>query len=524
MGQANSRRRSSHSPAETASTAASDPSPQEPLASSSSTPAESTSQDTLRPPKRSRRASLRRSILGLVPSSSPSSSRITKESAPASSGESSQSQSLRKRWRSSRRFSKAPPQLADLAEPISQESGASSGDRDVMGSESLAAPILESAHGTQSSTHASSPPSLAAAPRSSPPSTPGSQSAAHPDKQQGDPLPVASGSSTQGTSSSTRHADIQREVTEFLSGRADDSGAASTSDPNNSPYTPRVEAESTNQQQQPRHMTQPSTLVIVQGVVNTTDTPHASTSSASTSHAQPQMTSSTRPSSILPSSTAAPVPRRRASSVTLPRSDERRRSRLHSFIRPTSMLGRLTPDSSSQASLAQTSESNSGPSTGPPAIDGSESTDTQTPAPEASAAVQPENASSSRGLSPGSIDVLGTLLRSVLFVVFGEYSNDVMSLSIVWLPLQQLHLSYPPTSITTTLPILPPQTPRQHRQHYPFDHCRLPQPPAWVPSAVWEDLLDWGLPPPQLLLYQEHHKTAEIAFATFGKAFVNVSG
>lgn len=524
MGQANSRRRNSHSPAEPASTAASDPPPQEPLTSPSTAPTEPTGQDTLRPPKRSRRASLRRSILGLVPSSSSSSSRSTKESVPASSGENSQSQSLRKRWRSSRRFSKAPPQLADLAEPTSQESGASSGDREVIGSESLAAPISESAPGTQSSTHASGPSSPAAAPRSSLPSASGSQSAVQLDKQRGDPPPVASSSSPQGTSSSTRHADIQREVTEFLTGRADDSGAAGSSNTNNNPYTPRVEAEPTTQQQQPRHITQPSTLVIVQGVVNTTDTPHASTSSASTSHAQPQTTPSTRPSSTLPSSTAAPVPRRRASSVTLPRSDERRRSRLHSFIRPTSMLGRLTPDSSSQASLPQTSESSPGPSTSSPAIDGSEATDAQTPAPEASAAAQPENANPSRGLSPGSIDVLGTLLRSAVLTVIGESSNDAISLSPVWLRLQLLHLSYLPAFNIATHPILPPQIPPRHRQHSLFDHCLPPLPRAWVLLAVWAGLLDLGLPPLQQLPYREHHKTVEIVSATSGKASANVSG
>ena len=163
------------------------------------------------------------------------------------------------------------------------------------------------------------------------------------------------------------------------------------------------------QPQLPRHFQSPGPLVVVQGVVNTSDNPAVSQASANSRPSQPSSSSHAH-SFISPSSRHRSI----SSPQTDNQSEERQttRRRLSAFIpRPSSMLGRRppTPD--------PTSLSSHDPAFGD--LSHAPSADPLVPRDDASISSEQGPLSSGEGdprrrpLSPGSIDVLGTLLRCV---------------------------------------------------------------------------------------------------------------
>ncbi|KAI0823289.1 hypothetical protein BC628DRAFT_1385679 [Trametes gibbosa] len=160
------------------------------------------------------------------------------------------------------------------------------------------------------------------------------------------------------------------------------------------------------QTQTPRHFPPPGTLVVVQGVVNTSDN--------TTTAQSPPSGRATRPSSTANSTPSYTSSSRRASS--LPREERQSaRSRLSALLpRPPSMLGRRSLPSNPSAEALHTSQSTSDLSS--TALESVASSDLLTDASDLSSAPVTEARSGedvdfgSRPLSPGSIDVLGTLL------------------------------------------------------------------------------------------------------------------
>ena len=428
MGQAASRQRAPQQPTHAQDRPRSTPTPE----ASTSRNEQATTEAATVTNKRSRRASLRRSILGLIPSSSSSSSTRSRKDSSSSGSESSQSP--RKRWRSSRRFSKAPASLSDLAE-TSQQPGAQHADREPASAEGSVSDI-SSGRLPQSQINGPSTSSTAPLPSTS------RIAVAEQDR-----TPKQSSSSTVRLDSAAQVStivptepanpapthptteEIRREVAEFLNGHAEEPVAPSSGDSeiaaNEGSREPQPTNGDTNNSPQtsPQHFPPPGTLVVVQGVVNTTDTPHASPAhnAVASSHAIPP-TAPSRSSSVFPSSpTTLPV-RRRANSASTPTSIPRMlgpedapqpRSRLSSFIRP----GRAPSEGGSHAHSASVPDADlsssrqnlhSSPSTS--------STDSTTPptTPPETPSSPPSDSPTNRGLSPGSIDVLGTLLRYVL--------------------------------------------------------------------------------------------------------------
>ena len=420
MGQTNSRQRASQP-----STAPQDH-PRSPPATEASTSRfdQSTIEPTAPASKRSRRTSLRRSIFGLIPSSSSSSS--TRSRKDNSSSNSDSSQSLRKRWRSSRRFSKAPAHLTDLAEST-QPPGAPDSDREVV-EESLETGISEISSGTHSLSQAGPSTSSALSQSSTPgndkPPKQSGSTASRIDSQPSVPASVvpepALGVSTHPTTE-----EIRREVAEFLNVHAEESGVNPNDSENVTSTGPR-EANTAagdanvSPQTSPQQFPPPGTLVVVQGVVNTTDTPHtaAPQNTAVSGVSQPTITPP-RSSTAFPSPPSIPSVRRRASSVTTPHPSSRMlsleephssRNRLSSLIRN----GRGPSEGSLHAHTASAPDASLLSSLS--ASDGSSSSTDSTPSTTASNTQESssnENTNASRGLSPGSIDVLGTLLRYV---------------------------------------------------------------------------------------------------------------
>lgn len=206
-----------------------------------------------------------------------------------------------------------------------------------------------------------------------------------------------------GPPTERRHTDdINREVLDFL-GNTQEVAA-----PNQDPREPEAHIEpplSSDTQQAPPRTPQfqaPSTLVVVQGVVNAQDPPPAHSPSQA-HHSGSRSSLSRRPSSTLGSG-----------SRLGPNTEERTRSRnrLSSFIRPSSMLGRSTTDDAASESpnpdhpltdnIGTSNETTADADNGAQGSDGG--------------ATSPADSRSSRGLSAGSIDVLGTLLRYVLLL------------------------------------------------------------------------------------------------------------
>ncbi|KAH9947616.1 hypothetical protein B0H21DRAFT_325550 [Amylocystis lapponica] len=401
MGQSGSRGRSqpAASPADLTDSA-------QPEASSSTQRIDCEGRDTIQtsrtagPPanKRSRRASLRHSILGLIPHSHSSGSLRT------NSSEASSSQPPKKRWRSSRRWSKAPAHLSELPDhPELSHAGPPQGGGFV--SVADVPSVAEDLNERPSTDDARSRPRVDSCSGTSP--------------QFGDPA-----------SDSSRHPGdehIDREITEFLENvelpdesTALDAHLAPDLTSNvaaSSPEPSRTAAETPPPPA--RQFPPPGTLVVVQGVVNTTDTPPSLPLPSLSTTSRPSRSAARRPVSAFNPPAPADVSLRRSASTprTGHHADERygTRSRLPSFMaRPSSMLGRR-PSSDGEPRVSQESTGDMSGSS-----DLSSNVTHDSSAEESSATSQAaENQETSRSetdgrprpLSPGSIDVLGTLLR-----------------------------------------------------------------------------------------------------------------
>lgn len=392
---------------------------------------------TLGPAATSKRArpSLRRSVMGLVSRSSSNSLAPPKDSQTR---QTDKTLSLRKRWRSSKRFSKATsaPNLAQH-----QDSQLDPSATDI---------VLDHSNSDLTSPSDPGPSSLATSIRASRPSTPfpisrpptpridlppddeplseeerrlsqnigtwlsGAGPSSPPPVQQEIPSSVSSPTSLPGP--------IEREPSEYLSALShsptDDSPPISpidTSASNQSAPSPPPTEQTPQSIVPPRHFPPPGTLVVVQGVVNTTDAPSAPSSS------RPHHSSAPRPPTD--PSLLAPPPTRHRRSASAPRSMNRSsipaeerpspRAGLSSLLqRPNSMISRR-PSTESGSSITQASTSHDFSSDASPSGSSSPTT------PEASTthindqrdASANDPADPHRPLSPGSIDVLGTLLR-----------------------------------------------------------------------------------------------------------------
>jgi hypothetical protein len=433
--------------------------------------------------KRSRRESLRRSIIGLIPSSS---SRSSKDSIPS---EQEPSQPSRKRWRSSRRFSKSPAHLTNLNQDSQQLPTTPEGDRETIESESPPTPasgVALGAHpqicGSTSSPVASgsSTPHLTGqddkknpAQSSSPPS--------RSDLSSPTPLPTVL-EQPAPTSTFPTTEEIRREVAEFLTGQAEPPSTAApaavdsgTSDRPAEPPAPSIDTANTTQPL-PQTFPPPGTLVVVQGVVNTTDTPHPTTALIPPPASTPSVPTST--TSAADSPLASPPIRRRASSVSTPHpssrmlsADERNstRNRLSSLIRPS----RGTPEHSLYSHSASTPLAELAASRVPSDSSSSSATSVN------DTSATPDNTSTSRGLSPGSIDVLGTLLRYVAYI---DEFVAVLYRSTVLQQLPPPPLYSPPTTASTVPTVAVPLCRHLHGRYRPL----LQQGSArWAVSAVW---------------------------------------
>ncbi|KAI0350339.1 hypothetical protein OH77DRAFT_1489199 [Trametes cingulata] len=446
MGQANSR----HSPPPSVSRP---PLPQ-PASSSSTTPPVSSSQSSQRDgtdslsasapssPKSSHRSSVRRSVRNLLRPRT-----LSDSPTPSSSSSRDQVPSLRKRWRSSRRFSKAPASLPNLSEALHESDRHTAGpaaavDAQVLAPDEQPVPARSSAGAplttplppaSCSTVSHLAPPAAAAAP------DPGTLSAddccsTHdhvipPAAQQPSPSTLDASKpdvSSQSRENHERAQEIEREITDFLlerprqdslfvEGSSQDgqiSDAPEASPVNSSVPLPEQENVAEPPPQAPRHFPPPGTLVVVQGVVNTSDNPSGSSQSTPSTRAP-------RPSSAVNPAPPPTIPTRRSSSVPRasahPEERQSARSRLSAFIpRPSSMLRQRSSTSDPSSAPIHPSQSSSDLSSS--AFDSAASTDSLADGSETAAASTAEQRSSednetrSRPLSPGSIDVLGTLL------------------------------------------------------------------------------------------------------------------
>lgn len=364
--------------------------------------------------KRSRRQSVRQSFLGLVSRSPLSSTPSTPAQDPSPSRR--PVHSLRKRWRSSKRFSRAShvPQTEDISAVSEVSSTTQVNDRTPR-------------EDARPKPGPSSPPSLQNVPsRTSRPSTPfpvssrsttphaelpgevSTEGLSERERQlsqnigawlSGAVPPSSPSSNTQGPATLAQE-NIEQEINDFLNSDArPDREASSSSQPRPSLSTAGPSTEpNTQPSQPPRHFPPPGTLVVVQGVVNTTDAPHNSNATT------------TRPTET--TSPSLPV-RQRATS--LPRSnhrpEEHPRSALSSLLpRPHSMISsRPATDIIPPTTAGTESFDASSNETSSPSEDSSRSGDTQETTPSSSE-------TGHRALSPGSIDVLGTLLRQVFIL------------------------------------------------------------------------------------------------------------
>ncbi|KAI0643074.1 hypothetical protein C8Q79DRAFT_916281 [Trametes meyenii] len=404
--------------------------------------------------KTSRRSTVRRTVRGLLRPR-------TQSDAPPSSTSSTQISSFRKRWRSSRRFSKARASLPNLSETLHEADKTPVPSATAVDAQVLAADDQPTAIVPSSSAPILSVVPLASCPtasRSSPvefPAEPDTEADAAfaDDRSSSDDHSLCTAPEQPSTSlpdlpkleeasphqaHPERVAEIERELTDFLlerphpdslfvegssqDGQPSDASNVPLSRPASSPAEAQDSTVDTAQQQQqqqqpaPRHFPPPGTLVVVQGVVNTSDSP-------SSSHPSPSP-SNTRPSSIIVPVMPSTVPvRRRSSSVpravasVAPEERPSARSRLSAFIpRPSSMLRRRS--STSEPAVLHHSRSSSDVSSA--AFDSATSEDSSEDIsdPSSSVAAADQRASGggdgdpthARPLSPGSIDVLGTLL------------------------------------------------------------------------------------------------------------------
>lgn len=372
MGQAVSRHRQTQSRPEPANRDST-------LAEASSSRLPSSSQGTISAAsKRSRRTTIRRSVLGLLPHSQSSGSLRDNVSSGSESA-----QPVRKLWRRSRRWSKAPVH-AELAE--AGQAGAAGHGVNEMGDVSA---VSESS--------ASVRPSTPALERSLVEEQHISQAIQHDLSNAVTQEQLAPHSSSRPPSLAQVHRDLE----EFLSGRP-----TSVTDEASLPL-PTIEQPASGPDltpQAPRQFPPPGTLVVVQGVVNTTDAPSAGRE-PSTSTLRSSRSATPRPGS---GGHLTGSLRRAASLSSATREDERlgTRNRLSSFIsrsRPSSSAGNPSgADSALHRNSAAPSDL--------PSSTSQETISAENASSESHDESSSDNDGPARTLSPGSIDVLGTLL------------------------------------------------------------------------------------------------------------------
>ncbi|CCM00616.1 uncharacterized protein FIBRA_02652 [Fibroporia radiculosa] len=380
MGQANSRTRPPTSPPPRQDTAQ----PSSNSSTSSTTPA-SSQRLASEGRKRSRRSSLRHSLLSLIPHSQHSASyRNDSTSDPNGSLE----QTPKKRWRYSRRWSKAPSSLPSQMPDMESASASSTAARSTTGS-SAAVDIADTG-GTQSDTPDIIPP-------------PGFQIEA---SALEDEVMAEDGSGPSERLSKTPDVDSDATADTAITTEAEDAEPATDdADDSTQQINPQaeplrvVEPESAPHPARPNPFPPPGTMVVVQGVVNTSDTPPPVPA--------PSTTRSTTSGSAL--STQFGAPPWRSASASAPGPLSRDGDRLGARSRLTSLMNRSRPSSDVRAST-ETSSRHSRMSS-----DVSSSTDDDTTFGEEGSveneeSSRPEDDERSRPLSPGSIDILGTLL------------------------------------------------------------------------------------------------------------------
>ncbi|KAI0345673.1 hypothetical protein BDW22DRAFT_1481899 [Trametopsis cervina] len=352
--------------------------------------------------KRSRRESVRQHLHSLRSSTRPTSV------ASSSQLPGRDSSFFKKRWRSSRRWSKTPETLdepVDLTNEIGHGNGHAETIKDA-GAEQQQ--VEGSSHGTHvdGSSRPSTPfpASGSSTPRSDNNAESGAEILSEEEHRASQNIGTWLGGSS--TPVTPEDAMIHREVLDFLNDGP--SGVPPEQDPRE-PEAQIEQAPAPEPQQlpaPPAAFQSPSTLVVVQGVVNAQDPGPMSY--------PPSSSQTLRPSSRLASSGSQSELRRRSSpnsrSGARPGATNEERShirnRLSSFIRPNSMLGRNQSDDTNLAASGDTASDNIPPTDASTTSDAEGNTqtsnDNNTP--------QADARSSSRGLSPGSIDVLGTLL------------------------------------------------------------------------------------------------------------------
>lgn len=351
--------------------------------------------------KRGRRQSMLRA---LRPSSMVSSSQP----------EGSQPSFFRKRWRSSRRWSQAPEAAGSELVSGVDEPRETEEDRDYECTNdegpSPQSVAVGSSVGTQTDDNPSPTPLLAST-TSTPRPNNNAELHSHvlPDREQ-QSLHNLDSQLTQSRDHPDE-ASINREVLDFLH------GAHTPAIPEQGSREPeaQIRPSHTHEEQatpRPAQFQTPSTLVFVQGVVNAQDTHTQHPTSPQSLRSSPHLT---------PSAPRLPLPRRSSSTPRLDSrannvNEERLRSRnrLSTFIRPASMLGRSQNDDT--AVNLHASESSDQSSTDPSGTaDGVSATDAPTDIQGNDGPIaQAESRVSPRGLSPTSIEVLGTLLRYVI--------------------------------------------------------------------------------------------------------------
>ncbi|KAI0366945.1 hypothetical protein BV20DRAFT_971251 [Pilatotrama ljubarskyi] len=426
--------------------------PQPSSSSSSTTPAGPSSQISQRddlesstattPSSKASRRSVRRSVRSFLRPRT-----LSDSPTPSSSSSRDQVPSFRKRWRSSRRFSKAQASLPNLSEALHEGDIHTAGPAAAVDAQVLAPdeqPVLAGPSTSAPLSAALPPASCSTVSHLVTPDAAGQSgsealSAEDHCSTQDHVIPPAAQQSSpsaldankpdvapQYRENQERAQEIEREINDFLlerprqdslfvEGSSQDGqlSDAPESSPAESPM-PLPEQGNTAEAppQAPRHFPPPGTLVVVQGVVNTSDNPSGSSQSAASGRAP-------RPSSAVNPASPPAVPTRRSSSVprTSAQPEERQsaRSRLSSFIpRPSSMLRQRSSTSDPSTLPFHASQSSSDVSS--TALDSSASSDSlaHDSDPASSSGVEQRSSEDtdirSRPLSPGSIDVLGTLL------------------------------------------------------------------------------------------------------------------
>ncbi|KAI8986092.1 hypothetical protein BD414DRAFT_487625 [Trametes punicea] len=392
--------------------------------------------DTSGPPstKTSRRSSVRRSVRDFLRTR-------TQSDAPSPSSPFRTVPSFRKRWRSAKRFSKSPASLPDLSEALQE------GDRcPVATAAAVNAQLLPAADEPPAPSGSSSSPPLQPLPPTACSTTTTSCPPDDLSESETEALSMDGHSTRQDYSKSATSAlpteancskidvvqhqeraqDVQREINDFLlerprqdsmfiEGSSQDgqiSDAPESLPANTSPQPFEADVAAEPVAQTPRHFPPPGTLVVVQGVVNTSDNP-----------ATPQASTTSRPLQAHgpPADMSAPTTQsaHRSSSVPRPetQSDERHstRRRLSAFVpRPSNMLRRQSSTSDSIAASVRASRSSSDISTSGFNASATSASSDDVSGPSSSAHQDQQPAEDidvhARPLSPGSIDVLGTLL------------------------------------------------------------------------------------------------------------------